>query len=157
LRPSAEVDDATFLRRVSIDLLGRVPTLEELRTFTASSSPTKRAAIVDELLDSPAHATHLARVWDRILLGPEVKARVVDRGALQRWLEQRFSSDAPWDAVVRDLISAEGKTSVGGVMQEAQEEDNAGRAETEKQESVNGAANYSLRFAQSPQDMAGQT
>ncbi|NUP07249.1 MAG: DUF1549 domain-containing protein [Polyangiaceae bacterium] len=157
LTPAPEVDDATFLRRVSIDLLGRIPTSDELRAFQRDTAPDKRGRSVARLLDDPAHARHLARTWDRILLGPEVKNRQVDRGALRRWLEGRFASDAPWDETVRQLVAAEGTTSAGGSRKEAMLDDEPSRGTAESDAGVNGATNFALRYAKSPEDMAGQT
>lgn len=152
-----EVDDATFLRRVTLDLLGRIPTVGELDAFANDGAKDKRSQLVDKLLDHPEHAKHLARAWDRILLGPEVKNRLVDRGALRRWLERRFQSDAAWDETARQLVSASGKTSVGGAYSGAALDENEDRGAEEQQAGINGAANFPLRFAKSPADMAGQT
>ena len=60
--------DADFLRRISIDLVGAIPTVDRVRTFLADSSPDKRARLVDELLAAPAHARHFALLLDGMLL-----------------------------------------------------------------------------------------
>lgn len=155
VEPSPEIDDPTFLRRLSIDLIGRIPSLEELTAFEADASPDRRAKAVDRLLASPEHASHLARTWERVLLGPPVKNRMVDRGALRRWLEARFAADAPWDETVRMLIAAQGKSSVGGARSEAQLDEDPERAKLEREQGVNGATNFLLRFAKAPEDLAG--
>lgn len=155
--PSGDVDDATFLRRVSLDLLGRVPTSAELREALADVRPDRRARWVDDRLRRPEHARHLARTWERILMGPEVKNRTVDRAAMRRWLEERFAADAPWDAIVRDVVAAEGRSSVGGARGPGQYADDPAKAAEEKAEGVNGATNFTLRFGKSPADLAGAT
>ncbi len=153
--PAGDVDDATFLRRVSIDLAGRVPTVDEAATFLADSAVDKRVRVVEKLLDSDDHAMHLARTWERTLLGPPTKAKLVDRGALRNWLLAKFKSDTPWDVISRELVTAEGVSSVGGARGPASYADDPARAEEERKAGVNGATNYSLRFAQSPADLAG--
>jgi len=154
---SPEIDDATYLRRVSIDLIGRIPSFEELKAFEADPGSDKRARIVEKLLDTPEHARHLARLWEVTLLGPEVKSRLVDRGALRRWLESKFAVDTRWDVLARELVTAEGKSSVGGARKGAYLADDPDRAKEERDAGVNGATNYALRFAKSPEDMAGKT
>lgn len=157
ITPAEPISDDAYLRRVSIDLIGRIPSIEELRAFQAESAPDRRARAVKQLLASPEHARHLARVWDRLLLGPEVKNKRVDRGALRRWLERRFADDAPWDVIVRDLVAAEGTTSVGGSIADAVVDASPERGAREKDLAINGAANFPLRYALAPQDMAGRT
>ncbi len=66
-RPS---DDAEFLRRVYLDLAGRIPSVAEARMFLDDKRPNKRARLVDELLASPRYAAHFTNVW-RALLLPE--------------------------------------------------------------------------------------
>lgn len=150
-----EVDDATYLRRLSIDLMGRIPSVAELRAFEADPPADRRARAVDRMLASPEHASHLARTWERILLGPAVKNRLVDRAALRRWLEARFAADAPWDETVRLLLAAEGKSSLGGGRAEALVDEDPERARLEREQGVNGATNFLLRFARAPEDLAG--
>ncbi len=158
LTASADIDDATFLRRVTIDLVGRIPTGAEASAFLDDKAADKRARAVDRLLASPEHDRHLARTWERILLGEETKARLVDRAAFRRYLERRFAEGAKWDELVREIVTAEGKTSLGGSYKRgAQLVDDEGRGAEEKAEGVSGAANYYMRFAKSPQDLAGTT
>ena len=149
------IDDDTFLRRVTLDLYGRIPSKEELLAFRGDSQADKRARLVDTMLDHPEHAAHLARAWEQTLLGPEVRLRLVDRGAMRRWLEERFAKDVPWDVIVRDLIAAEGASSAGGSMRDALTQTDEAMLKEERDENVNGATNYSLRFRKNPQDLAG--
>src|SRR5262245_62078803 len=62
-RPPALVDDATFLRRVSLDLTGKLPEPDALRRFVADPAPDKRARVIDELLKSDAYAVNWGRYW----------------------------------------------------------------------------------------------
>ena len=150
-----EVDDDTFLRRASLDLLGRIPSSAELLEFRADSRDGKRSRKVSQLLDDPAHADHLARKWEQILLGPEVKLKLVDRGAMRRWLAAQFAADVPWNEIVQKLVTAEGLTSLGGSIKESVGQSDSERWTAEKAANVNGAANYFLRHQKAPQDLAG--
>jgi len=67
--PVGRASDATFLRRVFLDLVGTIPTYEEARQFLADTDPKKRTKLIDQLLADPRHATHQAEVWDLVLFG----------------------------------------------------------------------------------------
>ncbi len=67
--PPKLADDATFLRRVYLDLAGIIPTAEEARAFLADESKDKRAKLIDTLLKSPRYAIHQTDVWDMVLFG----------------------------------------------------------------------------------------
>ena len=65
--PAEQASDEEFLRRIYLDLTGAIPRVSEARAFLADKSPDKRARLIDTLLDSPAHATHLANTWRNIM------------------------------------------------------------------------------------------
>ena len=67
VEPTPLVDDVTFLRRVTLDLAGRIPTVAELRSFRESESPRKREELVDRLIGSPDFAFHLRNELDQHL------------------------------------------------------------------------------------------
>src|ERR1043166_2153373 len=66
--PAEPADDAEFLRRVYLDLAGRIPTIEEARTFLDSKEPDRRAKKIDELLGSPRYVAHFTNVWRALLI-----------------------------------------------------------------------------------------
>ena len=149
--PAGAADDATFIRRVSLDLIGVIPTSQETQTFLADKSPDKRQKLVDSLLASPAYADHMTNVWDRILLGREVRPGVVDRFAFRAWLHEQFEKNVPYDKMVRALITATGQNSLGGKPFEKTE------AERDTNDAkINGAVNWFLHFDNVP-DIAGTT
>jgi hypothetical protein len=104
--PAAAADDATFLRRVTLDLTGLIPTVGEVRTFLADTRSNKRQRVIAELLERPQHASHLARLWRGVLIpktadGPAVLA-------FESWLQMRFLQNVPYDRVVREILMARG-------------------------------------------------
>jgi mono/diheme cytochrome c family protein len=108
LTPAPLCDDRTFVRRVTLDLVGRIPTPEEARSFLYDASPDKRAALVDRLLASDEAARNFREVWDALLMGRRGTRRE-DRRRDSGWyafLEGAFKQDRPWDEVVRALITA---------------------------------------------------
>ncbi len=63
--PAPLADDAEFIRRVYLDLAGRIPAVSEVRDFLADKSPDKRARVIDKLLDGPGYQRHFASLWRR--------------------------------------------------------------------------------------------
>jgi Protein of unknown function (DUF1549)/Protein of unknown function (DUF1553) len=154
IAPAIECDNATFLRRVSIDLNGTVPSASEVEQFLASVESDKRAKLVDRLLASPRYAEHFANYWDDVLMGRMVaRGQTVDREAFRAWLLAAFKANLPWDRFTRALVSATGQNSTGARSPDAAAapENLAAVAE------VNGAVNWTLRFQDAPQDLAGNT
>jgi hypothetical protein len=154
--PAPRADDATFLRRAWIDIVGNVPTLEQARAFLDDRSPDKRAKLVDALLASDGYASHWTNYWDDVLIGKAAKSNLVDRGAFRAWLHARFSENTRWDRFATELLTATGQNGIGGkkapgvglrVGESAQPET--------ANEDVNGAVNWALRYEQSPQDFGG--
>ncbi|MSR60228.1 MAG: DUF1549 domain-containing protein [Planctomycetaceae bacterium] len=114
LVPSELADDATFLRRTTLDCLGTLPTPDEVRTFLADSSSDKRAKWIDRLLTRDEYADYWALKWADILLVDREK--LGDRGAfeLHRWLRGQFAVNRPYDEWVRELITAAGDSAKSG-------------------------------------------
>ena len=103
----AVVDDATFLRRAYLDLLGTIPTVSELRDFWMDSSDAKRRKLVDQLLTMPPSADHLARVWRRVLVPGNGLAATM-AATMDPWLSQQFADNVPYDEMTRQLVTAGG-------------------------------------------------
>ena len=114
MSPNALADDATFLRRAYVGIIGRIPSLPETRTFLASQTPDKRAALVDELLDSPGHTSHMFNYWADLL---RVKSRLnnnVSGEPFVHYLKDALANNKPYDEFVREMVSAEGPAHVRG-------------------------------------------
>jgi hypothetical protein len=121
--PSDLCSDGEFLRRVTLDITGTLPTAAEAEQFLADKDPRKRARLVDELLDRPAYAGYFALKWGDILRNRrsgEVglgggSARTV---AFHGWLRDSLAKNKPYDQFVRELITAKGNV-VGDAAQPA--------------------------------------
>ncbi|HEY1189317.1 MAG TPA: DUF1549 domain-containing protein [Gemmata sp.] len=106
VKPAPVVDDATFLRRASLDLSGHIPTAAEVRDFLADPAPDKRAKLVTRLIESGGHTRHMATFWRRTWMPqadtPEF-ARLADD--FEAWVAARVQENAPYDRMVRELLT----------------------------------------------------
>jgi hypothetical protein len=115
VQPAADADEEELLRRVYLDLAGRTPSVNEVRAYLQDQSPNRYEQLVDRLLNSPDHSSHLATVW-RTFLIPEGVDLAAFGGieAFDQWLTQRFASNDSYDEVVRSMLLAEGRLSRSG-------------------------------------------
>jgi hypothetical protein len=108
--PSSQVaDDTTFLRRVSIDLAGRLPTLEEAEAFIADQATNKRENLVNRLLDSTDYADYFANKWSAILRNK--RRQDTEKNAtfsFHEWIRQSLNENTPYDQFVREILTATG-------------------------------------------------
>lgn len=115
IKPAPPADDATFLRRVYLDLCGIIPTQEEAKEFLDDPSTDKRAKLIDRLLASPRYAVHQADVWDAIYFGRNPPGYdAPKREGFQRWLKEAFEQNLPYDEIARRILKAEGNTAEQG-------------------------------------------
>jgi len=106
-QPAALIDDETFLRRASLDLTGQLPSEERIQQFLTDQNPDKRAAYVDELLETEDYARKWARYWTSVIFyESEANKRRVSPQALEDWFTEQFQKGAPWDYITVMLISA---------------------------------------------------
>ncbi|GIW80252.1 MAG: hypothetical protein KatS3mg105_2059 [Gemmatales bacterium] len=111
LTPPGPADDAAFLRRVYLDLIGIIPSYEETLAFLNDQTKDKRARLIDRLLAHPRFGVHQADVWDLVLFGripASNEART--RDGFKRWLVQQFNDNVPYDQWARAILKAEGNT-----------------------------------------------
>jgi hypothetical protein len=107
--PSDGCDDATFLRRVSIDIAGHLPTLEETNRFLADKAPDKRDKLIDTLLDSPDYADYFANKWSALLRNKRVKPTDAPGNfAFHYWIRDSIRANKPFDQFAREILSANG-------------------------------------------------
>lgn len=115
IEPAPPASDATFLRRVYLDLCGSLPTYDETKAFLDDESSDKRAKLIDRLLDDPRYAQHQADVWDMVLFGRNPPGYDADkRGGFQKWLKESFAKNVRYDKLVEAMLRAEGNTVDAG-------------------------------------------
>lgn len=108
--PSPVCDDATFLRRVSLDVAGRLPTVEEAREFLSSKEPDKRGRLIESLLSSPDYADYFANKWTSILRNRrDDTSDITANFAFHSWVRDGLLANKPYDQMVRELLAATGR------------------------------------------------
>jgi hypothetical protein len=109
-QPSSAVDDAAFLRRVSLDLTGQLPKPEDIRAFVADASKTKRAAKIDKLIASPAFVDHWTLKWGDLLQNS--RRYLGEKGAYEfrEWIRDSIAQNKPYDRMVREMLTARGSS-----------------------------------------------
>lgn len=108
VEPVAVASDAEYLRRLSLDLIGRVPTRAEVEAFLADASRDKRADKVDALLASPEFAEHWAGHWASLLVPGDKRAKRVGQKPVEAFLAEAIEANRPWHEVVDALLTADG-------------------------------------------------
>ncbi len=107
--PSPICDDATFLRRVTLDIAGRLPTEKEANEFLASQAANKRVQVIEALLRSPDYADYFANKWTALLKNRRDDASDLKSNfAFHAWIRDSLLANKPYDQLVRELLAATG-------------------------------------------------
>jgi hypothetical protein len=108
--PAPLCDDATFLRRVCIDLTGLPPTPEQVRAFLADKTPTqtKRTRMVDKLLQSPEYVDRWTNKWADLLSANSKFLGNAGVRKFRNWIQHAVATDKPYDKFVREMLTASG-------------------------------------------------
>ena len=114
--PAKLADNATFLRRAYLDLIGTVPTPVALREFLDDEADDKRLRLVDQLLADPRHTTHLANTWRHILLPDGTAGDQLGAIGMQEWLRDQFVNNARFDRLVGNFLTVTGGSDTGPVV-----------------------------------------
>ncbi len=107
--PSAPCDDATFMRRVTVDLCGRLPTVEEARQFLGNDKSDKRDMLVERLLASSDYPAYFALKWGSILRNSSLAGADRASYAFHNWLKDMIARNRPYDEMVRGVVAASGE------------------------------------------------
>jgi hypothetical protein len=97
VKPAAAADDASMIRRLTLDLAGRIPTAAESRAYAASTDPDKRARLIERLIASPGFGRHQAAELDTMLMAGT-------KGSLRDYLVKAAGENRPWDEIFRELM-----------------------------------------------------
>lgn len=134
-KPNAAINDEVFLRRIYLDVVGRIPTFEEASRFLKSRSKSKRAELIDALLDSPGYVSHQYNYWADIL---RLKNRLQGGNPGRPYIsfvKESLAANRPYDEFVQALLNSEGLAV----------------------EADNGATGYYLRDRGMPEDNMANT
>lgn len=120
IKPSNLAEEGEWCRRLYLDLLGRIPSVDELREFLADKSPAKRESLVDRLLNDDRYVDDFARnwttIWTNLLIGRTggtAQNSMISRAGMQKYLRDCFARKKPYDTMVYELITAKGTTVPG--------------------------------------------
>ena len=118
LKRNSKIDDHTFVRRAYLDIIGRIPTIEESENFLGSTYERKREQLISDLLASDGHTSHSYNFWADVLrinqgLGG-ISAQT--EAAYQLWIKKAIEENMPYDEMVHSLVSAEGKIWENGAV-----------------------------------------
>ena len=114
LQPNSAASDVQFVRRVYLDVIGRIPTAEELAGFHADTDRNRRARLIDELLKSPGHESHLFNWLGDMLRVKDDYYRIGKTWTFHNWLKTQLRKNRPWDEVVYEMLTAEGRLGENG-------------------------------------------
>jgi len=112
IQPSPVIGDVAFLRRVSLDLTGQLPTPEEVKAFAADKTPTrlKRSKLIDKLIASPAFVDHWTLKWADLLQNSRKYLGEKGVYGFREWIRQSFAENKPYDKLVRELLTSRGSS-----------------------------------------------
>jgi hypothetical protein len=119
LAPSKAATDGEWCRRAYLDIIGRVPTVEELKTYLADRSRAKRLHLVDRLLGeeyNEAYAANWTNIWTNLLIGRTGgmdRQSLAERGGMRQFLSESLRYNKPYDELTRELITATGSVKPG--------------------------------------------
>lgn len=114
LLPSEPADRETFIRRATIDTIGRLPTVGEVEAYVTDERPGARGRLIDRLLASDAFVDYWAYKWSDVLLINGTKLRPVAVKSFYDWVRQAVRENRPWDRFVRDIVTSTGRSDEVG-------------------------------------------
>lgn len=107
--------DEDFLRRITFDLTGSLPSPSDVTLFGLDPHPRKRAKLIDRLLDSPEFAANWARYWRDVIFSRATDPRAQRmQGTFETWMAERLATNTSWDQITADLITATGEVQEAG-------------------------------------------
>lgn len=108
LQPNPPASDEVIVRRLYLDIAGRIPTVEESREFMQSQDPQKRSKLIDRLLASDGYTSHMFNFWADVLrLTDNAKGKITAE-AYEEWLKKELKANTPYDQFVKKLLTTEG-------------------------------------------------
>lgn len=114
MQPNPPARDIQFVRRVYLDVIGRIPTEEELGRFYADTRGDRRARLIDQLLASPGHESHMFNWLADMLRVKDEYYRIGKTWTFHTWLKKQLRQNRPWDELVHEMLTAEGRLGENG-------------------------------------------
>ncbi len=120
MQPNKPASDEIFVRRVYLDISGRIPTLQETHEFLKSSDADKRSQLIDKLLAGDGYVQNFYNYWADVL---RMKSQMVGGGqslpafyGYSKWLKDSLRDNKPYDEMVREVVTADGKSYENGAI-----------------------------------------
>jgi Protein of unknown function (DUF1549)/Protein of unknown function (DUF1553) len=120
LKPSPVEEELKWCRRLFLDVIGRIPSHDEIREFDKDKSPDKKKNLVMRLLEDDRYveeyASNWSNVWTNVLIGRSggtERRSLIDREGMQKYLRDCFARNMPYNTMVNELITATGSTKPG--------------------------------------------
>lgn len=108
-KPNPLASDATFVRRIYLDLAGRIPTFEETQSFLANPKEDKREQLIDDLLESPDYVSNFYNMWADVLRLTERPENNIIADPYLAYVKQTIAENKPYDKWVYEMLTADGK------------------------------------------------
>ena len=113
--PSPVSEDSEWLRRVHLDVIGRIPEGSVVDVFVKDDDPAKRSKLIEQLLDDDSYVRNMTANWTNLSIGRRTPRRV-SRAGMTKFYREAFARNRPWNEVVFDIISAEGRFDENGAV-----------------------------------------
>ena len=107
--PRPPIDDYTFCRRIYLDVIGRIPTIDELESFVLDDRSDKRSQLIDKLLHSKGYNSHWYNYWADLLRVKDVGDKLHHSGNFSEWIKDAVRRNKPYDQIAHELVNASGE------------------------------------------------
>jgi hypothetical protein len=114
LTASPPCTDAEFIRRASIDTIGRPPTVDEVRAFLADTSANRRDTLIERLLARPEFSDYWTYKWSDLLMLNGTRLRPLALKTYYQWIHKQVADNVPWDQLVRAIVTSTGESLENG-------------------------------------------
>jgi len=111
---NAPATDEQFMRRIYIDAIGRIPTAAEAQAFLSDRNPDRRAKLIDKLVYSPGYTMQMFDWMADLLRVKDAFAKGIPAFTFEDWLKMRLATNAPWDSMVKEMLTADGRLCDNG-------------------------------------------
>jgi hypothetical protein len=112
--PNAPATDPEFLRRVYLDVIGRIPTPEEIAAFHDDAAPNRRSRLIDQLLESDGQRSHMFNWLAEMLRVKDNLSRSGPAYTYHAWLKEQIRTNRPWNHIVHEMLTASGRFGENG-------------------------------------------